>query len=142
MIKIIGVGAIKEEYIRQGIDQARQGVHKQIHIEIIEVADEKAPEHLSDKEKREVKRKEGEKILRNIQAQDYVVALTLDGKIFKEKTFGQLIQKEKICFVIGGSLGLSQEVCRRANQTLSFGPMTYPHQLMRWVLIEKIGTCL
>lgn len=138
MIKVIGVGSIKEEYIKKAINLNISAIPKNIGIHVISVEDESCPENLSDREKEEIKRKEGQKILRFVQREDYVVALTLEGRAFNAKEFQKDIRRENICFVIGGSLGLSTEVRKRANTELSFGPMTYPHQLMRWVLLEQI----
>ena len=138
MIKIIGVGAIKEDYIKMAIVRSLESIQKKHSVQVLTVEDEKCPENLSEKEKEEVKRKEGERILRHIQQEEHVIALTLEGRPFQEKNFRQLIRRTKVCFVIGGSLGLSDEVRKRANGEISFGPMTYPHQLMRWILLEQI----
>lgn len=142
MIKIIGVGTIKEEYIKKAINLKIAAIQHHQKIEIISVNDEKCPENLSEKEKAEVKRKEGEKILRFIKDEDYVVALTLEGPAFEQNKFKKQLQQDRLCFIIGGSLGLAPAVIQRANQELSFGAMTYPHQLMRWVLLEQIATAL
>lgn len=142
MIRIISVGAVKEEYINQAILQEIRRIRQRESIELLVVDDEKCPEELSEKEKEMVKRKEGQRILRLIQPKERVIALTLEGKAFREKEFAAMLQEEAVCFVIGGSLGLSDEVRQRANRELSFGPMTYPHQLMRWILLEQIGRVL
>lgn len=138
MIKVIAVGSVKEDYIRTAIEKHCKEAGKITQVEIIAVEDEKCPEKLSEKEKEEVKRKEAQKITRHIKAGDYVVALTLDGEKYQTARFEKLLKKESVCFIIGGSLGLSGEVIRIAKEELSFGPMTYPHQLMRWILLEKI----
>src|SRR5690606_28386328 len=113
-------------------------------IKIIEVPDEKAPESLSEREMTLVKQKEGKRILTKIKPDDYVIALAIEGKM---KTSEQLAAdldklatygKSNICFVIGGSLGLSEEVLQRANEQLSFSPLTFPHQLMRLILLEQL----
>ena len=142
MIRIISVGAVKEEYINQAILREISRIRQRESIELLVVDDERCPEELSEKEKEMVKRKEGQRILRLIQPKERVIALTLEGKAFREEDFAAMLQEEAVCFVIGGSLGLSDEVRQRANRELSFGPMTYPHQLMRWILLEQIGRVL
>ena len=142
MIRIISVGAVKEEYISQAILREISRIRQRESIELLVVDDEKCPEELSEKEKEMVKRKEGQRILHLIQPKERVIALTLEGKAFREEDFAAMLQEEAVCFVIGGSLGLSDEVRQRANRELSFGPMTYPHQLMRWILLEQIGRVL
>ena len=131
MIRIISVGAVKEEYIHQAVLQEAGRIRQREKLELLAVDDEKCPEELSDKEKEIVKRREGERILRLLRPEERVIALTLEGKAFRP-----------VCFLIGGSLGLSPEVRKRADRELSFGPMTYPHQLMRWILLEQIGLAL
>ena len=142
MIRIISVGAVKEEYINQAILREISRIRQRESIELLVVDDEKCPEELSEKEKEMVKRKEGQRILHLIRPKERVIALTLEGKAFREADFAAMLQEETVCFVIGGSLGLSDEVRQRANRELSFGPMTYPHQLMRWILLEQIGRVL
>ena len=142
MIRIISVGAVKEEYINQAILREISRIRQRESIELLVVDDEKCPEELSEKEKEMVKRKEGQRILHLIQPKERVIALTLEGKAFREADFAAMLQEEAVCFVIGGSLGLSDEVRQRANRELSFGPMTYPHQVMRWILLEQIGRVL
>ena len=136
------MGAVKEEYINQAILREISRIRQRESIELLVVDDERCPEELSEKEKEMVKRKEGQRILRLIQPKERVIALTLEGKAFREEDFAAMLQEEAVCFVIGGSLGLSDEVRQRANRELSFGPMTYPHQLMRWILLEQIGRVL
>ena len=114
-------------------------------IEIIEVPDEQAPENLSEKEIEQVKEKEGEKILSKIDDSDYVISLEILGKQMTSEKFAEFIQNEMLegfgrnmVFVIGGSNGLAKEVSNRSNYKLSFSKMTFPHQLMRVVLLEQI----
>lgn len=143
-IKIIGVGKLKEKYLVQGIAEYSKRLSKFAKFEIIEVADEKAPEQLSDAEMIQVKGKEGERILAKIKDREYVFALAILGK---ERTSEELAVEidnlatyghSDITFVIGGSLGLSDEVLKRANSQISFGKFTLPHQLMRLILTEQI----
>lgn len=113
-------------------------------MEIIEVPDEKAPEKLSDAEMLQVKEKEGQRILGKINDNEYVFVLAINGKQLSSEEFSKEIEqlgisgKSNLTFVIGGSLGLSDSVLRRSNQQISFGRLTYPHQLMRLVLVEQI----
>jgi 23S rRNA (pseudouridine1915-N3)-methyltransferase len=113
-------------------------------VEILEVADEKAPEELSDLEMQQVKQKEGERILAKISQDTYVIALAIQGKLQSSEELADTLDKlatygkSKIAFVIGGSLGLSEEVLKRSNEQLSFSRMTFPHQLMRLILVEQI----
>lgn len=113
-------------------------------VQMSEVADEKAPDSMSAAEERLVKEKEGERILAQLNADAFVIALSLDGQAWSsEQLAGQLSElgtygRSKVSFVIGGSLGLSDGILQRANMKLSFGRMTYPHQLMRLILVEQV----
>jgi 23S rRNA (pseudouridine1915-N3)-methyltransferase len=143
-ILIITVGKLKEKYLKQGIDEFVKRMISYAKLEMIEVADEKAPEELSIAEMDQVKQKEGERILNKIPQDTYVIALAIDGKMKSSEELAEDLDKlatygkSKIAFVIGGSLGLSDEVLRRANEKLSFSRMTFPHQLMRLILVEQI----
>lgn len=143
-IKIISVGKLKEKYLKQGIEEYAKRLGKYCKFEVVEVPDEKAPENLSEAEMLIVKDKEGERILGKIRDTEYVFALTLDGKLYSSEEFAATIDqlttqgKSQITFVIGGSLGLADKVINRANTKISFGKMTYPHQLMRLILTEQI----
>ncbi|WP_050613494.1 23S rRNA (pseudouridine(1915)-N(3))-methyltransferase RlmH [Bacillus testis] len=143
-ISIITVGKLKEKYLKQGIAEYTKRLSAYAKIEEIELADEKAPENLSENDMLIVKQKEGERILSKIAPDTHVIALAIEGSM---KTSEQLAArldhlatygKSKIAFVIGGSLGLSDEVMKRADETLSFSKMTFPHQLMRLILVEQI----
>ncbi|MEH7546764.1 MULTISPECIES: 23S rRNA (pseudouridine(1915)-N(3))-methyltransferase RlmH [Bacillaceae] len=143
-ISIITVGKLKEKYLRQGIEEYLKRLTAYAKVEMVEVADEKAPEELSELEMLQVKQKEGERILAKISQDTYVIALAIQGKLQSSeelaKNLDQLATygKSKIAFVIGGSLGLSDEVIKRSNEQLSFSRMTFPHQLMRLILVEQI----
>lgn len=143
-ISIITVGKLKEKYLKQGIAEYTKRLSAYAKVEEIELADEKAPENLSENDMLIVKQKEGERILAKISPDTHVIALAIEGSM---KTSEQLAAnldrlatygKSKIAFVIGGSLGLSEDVMKRANETLSFSKMTFPHQLMRLILVEQI----
>lgn len=143
-IKIITVGKLKEKYLKQGIAEYTKRLQKYAKVQLIEVTDEKAPETLSSKEMEQVKAKEGERILQHIQDRDYVFALAILGKEYDSVELAEQVKQlqihgtSKLCFVIGGSLGLAPSVLHRANAQLSFGRLTYPHQLMRLILVEQI----
>jgi 23S rRNA (pseudouridine1915-N3)-methyltransferase len=143
-IKIITVGKIKEKYLQQGIDEYLKRLSPYAKISIVEVKEEQAPEQLSEAEMEQVKHKEGERILAQIKPDHAVIALAIEGKSFSSEdlakhldqlaTYGQ----SQLAFVIGGSLGLAKEVYARADLLLSFSKMTFPHQLMRLILVEQI----
>lgn len=143
-IKLITVGKLKEKYLVQGINEYVKRLGAYGKIQIIEVPDEKAPENLSEAQMLQVKEKEGERILAKIKDGEYVFALAIEGKNPSSEAFAKQLEqlqiqgKSQFVFVIGGSLGLSQAVMQRSNAQISFGKMTYPHQLMRLILVEQI----
>lgn len=143
-ISIVCIGKIKEKYLKLGIDEFSKRLSKYCKLDVIELDDEKAPENLSNKEMLMIKEKEGKKILSKIKDNSYVVALAIDGKNVSSEELADMINNlgvrgtSHIVFVIGGSLGLSDEVLRRANYKLSFSKMTFPHQLMRLILLEQV----
>lgn len=143
-ISICTVGKLKEKYLKAGIDEYLKRLSGYAKVEVIEVADEKAPEVLSLVEMEQVKQKEGDKLLAKISPDTYVIALAIDGKMKSSEELADSLDKlatygkSKIAFVIGGSLGLSDEVLKRADEKLSFSKMTFPHQLMRLILVEQV----
>jgi len=143
-ISIVTVGKLKEKYLKLGIEEYVKRLNSYAKIEMIEVPDEKAPEILSDIEMKQVKQKEGERILAKINQDTYVIALAINGKLKSSEELADNLDKlatygkSKVAFVIGGSLGLSDEVLKRADEQLSFSKMTFPHQLMRLILVEQI----
>lgn len=143
-ITIVTVGKLKEKYLKQGIEEYLKRLSAYAKVEVIEVADEKAPENLSEAEMEEVKKKEGERILAHISQDTYVITLEIGGKMLSSEQLAAKIDelgtygKSKIAFVIGGSLGISKEVQNRSNLALSFSKMTFPHQLMRLILLEQV----
>jgi 23S rRNA (pseudouridine1915-N3)-methyltransferase len=143
-ISIVTVGKLKEKYLKQGIEEYLKRLGSYAKVEVFEVPDEKAPEELSDTEMVQVKQKEGERILSKIGQDTYVIALAINGKLKSSEELADSMDKlatygkSKIAFVIGGSLGLSDEVLKRADEQLSFSKMTFPHQLMRLILVEQI----
>ncbi|MDL4840966.1 23S rRNA (pseudouridine(1915)-N(3))-methyltransferase RlmH [Aquibacillus rhizosphaerae] len=143
-ITIIAVGKLKEKYLKLGIQEYSKRLGAYATLDMIEVPDEKAPENMSEAEMVEVKRKEGEKILAKIGADSFVISLEINGDMLTSEDFAKKLDnlathgKSKITLVIGGSLGLSQEVQKRSDYALSFSKMTFPHQLMRLILVEQI----
>lgn len=141
--EIICVGKIKEKFFKDAISEYSKRLSKYVNLNIIEVSDEKTPESLSDSEKRIVKYKEGERILNAVKT-NFVIALDLSGKKLTSENFAEFLRKSMVSgingvsFVIGGSLGLSESVIKRADLRLSFSDMTFPHQLMRVILLEQI----
>ena len=145
LIKVVAVGKIKEKFYKDAIAEYEKRMKAYNKVEIVEVADEKAPETLSDKEIEMVKDSEGERILSKIKDDSFVVTLEIKGKDLDSIGFAKLIQKEMLdgfgrdlVLVIGGSNGLGENVLKRSNYKISFGKMTYPHQLMRVILMEQI----
>lgn len=143
-ITIISVGKLKEKYLKLGIEEFRKRLSKYCKLDIIELDDEKCPENLSDKDMEIVKNKEGQKILSKIKNNSYVIALAIDGKNLSSEELADTISKlavrgiSHITFIIGGSLGLADEVLKRADYKLSFSKMTFPHQLMKLILLEQV----
>lgn len=143
-IKIVVVGKIKEKFIQEGIKEYSKRLSRYVKLEILEVDDEKAPENLSKKEMEIVKSKEGERILSKIPSNAYIISLAIDGKSLSSEEFSKKIDDlalegiSDITFIIGGSLGISEEVLRRSDFKLSFSRMTFPHQLMRLIFLEQI----
>ena len=143
-ITILSVGKLKEKYLKKGIDEYAKRLGAYTKFNVIEVPDEKAPENLSDAEMIQIKDKEGQRLLAKISDQAYVFALAIESKERTSESFAKEIEqlmihgKSSIVFVIGGSLGLSEDVMKRSDETISFGKMTYPHQLMRLILTEQI----
>lgn len=143
-ITVITVGRIKESYLSDGIREYAKRLTRYCKLDQVEVPDEKAPETLSDKEMEQIKNREGERILAKIKDTEYVIALAIEGRQQSSEelaaTLSQLsvTGRSDLVFVIGGSLGLSGAVLKRADMKLSFSKMTFPHQLMKLVLLEQV----
>ncbi len=139
-ITIIAPGKLKEAYLRDAQAHFSKIISKSIDFEIVEVQDER-----NDVGDDSVKRLEGERILKRINPRDFVIALAIDGQAVSTEKLEAKIKKislqdkKDITFVIGGSLGLSEEVLSRANLRISFSPMTFPHQVMRIILLELLS---
>lgn len=146
-IKIVSVGKLKEKYLVMGINEYLKRLRNYAQVEIIEVKDEQAPERYSEAEIERVKDIEGQAILNKIQQDEYVIALAIEGQQKTSESMAKHLDRlvtygnSKICFVIGGSNGLSKSVYERANELMSFSKLTFPHQLMRLILLEQIYRC-
>lgn len=143
-LKLVVVGKLKEKYLKQGIDEYKKRMTTMLPLEVIELSDEKIPDKASDKEKELVKNKEGQKILEKISLHDKLIVLAIKGKLMTSEELAEKMKDfeiygaQNVVFVIGGSLGLSDDVYKRADLQISFGRFTLPHQLMRLVLVEQI----
>ncbi|MEE0753127.1 23S rRNA (pseudouridine(1915)-N(3))-methyltransferase RlmH [Frisingicoccus sp.] len=143
-ISIICVGKIKEKFYRMALDEYSKRLSRYCKLEILEVADEKTPDNASNHEVELIKDKEGERILKNIRRDATVIALAIDGKMLSSEQLADKIRQlgvmgeSHIQFIIGGSLGLSDRVLEAADMLLSFSKMTFPHQLMRVILLEQV----
>lgn len=146
-IKIICVGKIKEKFYTMAIDEYAKRLSRYCKFEIIEVADEKTPDGCSEVVEAQIKAKEGERINNAIKEDDYVISLAINGTKLDSVAFADKIEKlgvngvSSIAFIIGGSLGLDNNILKRSDYKLSFSDMTFPHQLMRVIFCEQIYRC-
>ena len=143
-ITILAVGKLKEDYLKKAAARFSEEISRQCGFSVLEVPDENTENRTAES----VKQTEGEGILKRIRPEQYVVALAIDGKYRTSDDFAAFLKdcgrngRDDLVFIIGGSLGLSPEVLKRANEKLSFSPMTFPHQLMRIMLLEQISNCV
>ena len=143
-ITLITVGKIKEKYLKDAIAEYSKRLGRYCKLEIIEVGDEKTPDQASGAVEEGIRDKEGERILRHIKDDMYVITLEIAGKMLSSEELADKIEtlglqgRSSIAFVIGGSIGLGREVLARSDFALSFSKMTFPHQLMRVILLEQI----
>ena len=143
-ITVITVGKIKEKYLKDAIAEYSKRLSRYCKLEILEVADEKTPDGASEIVEENIREKEGERILKLIKEDAYVITLEISGKMLTSEELADRIEtlgiqgKSHLVFVIGGSIGLGREVLRRSDYALSFSKMTFPHQLMRVILLEQI----
>ncbi len=142
-ISVICVGKLKEDYLKSAIAEYSKRLSRFASFEIIEVADQKIPDNAGEKLEEQILRKEGEMIISKIKNNSYVIAMCIEGKQFSSEELADEIKNismsnSNIVFIIGGSLGLSEAVKKRADKKISFGKITLPHQLMRVVLSEQI----
>ena len=143
-ITLITGGKIKEKYLKDAIAEYSKRLSRYCKLEIIEVADEKTPDNASEPVEDGIRDKEGERILKYVRDDAYVVTLEIEGKLLTSEELAKKIENlgiqgtSHIIFIIGGSIGLGKEVLKRSDYALSFSKMTFPHQLMRVILLEQI----
>lgn len=143
-IKIICVGKLKEKFLKEGIGEFQKRIKTYANLEIVEVKDEACPENSSELEMEKIKEVEGERILSKISKGAYVIALDIGGKSLTSEDFAKKIEDlsvegiSSIDFIIGGSLGLSESVKNKSDYKLSFSKFTFPHGLMRLILVEQV----
>ena len=143
-ITIITVGKIKEKYLKDAIAEYTKRLSKYCKLEIIEVADEKTPDNASEIVENQIRSKEAERILKHVKEDAFVITLEINGKQLTSEELAKKIDTlgiqghSHITFIIGGSIGLGAEVLSKSNFALSFSKMTFPHQLMRVILLEQI----
>ena len=143
-IKVVTVGKLKEKYLKDGIAEYSKRISRFAKLEMIELADEKTPDKASESENQKILEIEGQRILSKVGDRDFVIVLAIEGKTLSSEEFSKRLEEASIkgfstlTFIIGGSLGLAQDVKNRANLSVSFGRLTLPHQLMRLVLAEQI----
>lgn len=143
-ITVLAVGKLKEKYWKLAIAEYQKRLGAYTKIEIIEVPDEKAPENMSDKEIEQVKQKEGQRLLAKVKPQSTVITLEIKGNMLTSEGLAKNLQQRMVqgqsdfTFIIGGSNGLHQDVLDRSNYALSFSKMTFPHQMMRVILLEQV----
>ncbi len=143
-ITILTVGKIKEKYLKDAIDEYSKRLSKYCKLEVIEVPDEKTPDNASEVVEEMIRTKEAERLLKHIKDDAFVITLEINGKQLSSEELADKVEKlgvqgiSHIIFIIGGSIGLGNEVLNRSNFALSFSKMTFPHQLMRVILLEQI----
>ena len=143
-ITLITVGKIKEKYLKDAIAEYSKRLSRYCKLEIVEVADEKTPDNASDTVEDAIRNKEGERILKSVKEDAYVITLEIAGKMLTSEELSEKMEKlgvqgtSHITFIIGGSIGLGTDVLKRSDYALSFSKMTFPHQLMRVILLEQI----
>lgn len=143
-LTVLCVGKLKEKFMRDAVGEYTKRLSRYVRLDVVEVPDEKTPDHASEKEEELIREKEGERLLRQMKSGDYVIALAISGREYDSVSFSRRIEeyglsgKGNVVFVIGGSLGLSEQVLKRADEQISFSKMTFPHQLMRVILLEQI----
>ena len=143
-ITVIAVGKIKEKYYTDAVKEYAKRLGRYCRLHILEVADEQTPDGAGQALEDQIRQKEGQRILKNLKEDSYVIALAIQGKKLSSEVFADKMEqlaisgRSHITFIIGGSLGLAPEVLKRADYLLSFSDMTFPHQLMRVILLEQV----
>ena len=143
-ITIITVGKIKEKYLKDAIAEYSKRLSKYCKLDIVEVADEKTPDNASETVEEQIRAKEAERILKYVKDDAYVFTLEINGKQLTSEELADKVETlavqgtSHLIFIIGGSIGLGNDVLKKSNYALSFSKMTFPHQLMRVILLEQI----
>jgi 23S rRNA (pseudouridine1915-N3)-methyltransferase len=143
-VKVIAVGKIREKFLIDGIKEYTKRLSAYVRLDMLEISDEPCPERLSTADEERVKQKEGERILKAIGSQDFVILLDLMGKEFSSRGLSEYMDQlavngqSSIAFIIGGSLGVADTVRQRADYRWSFSQLTFPHPLIRLMLLEQI----
>ena len=144
-IRILAVGSIKESFYKEAVAEFKKRLTRYASLEIIEVKDEKTVEKASEAIDRKIKDSEGKRLLSKLNESDFVVVLAIEGQKLSSTKFSQKLAEwevsagSRLTFIIGGSIGLCDELIKRANVLLSFSDMTFPHQLMRVILCEQLS---
>lgn len=143
-IEIIAVGKLKEKYLKQGMEEYLKRLKRYATVSVIEVKDEATEEGLSPQEELMILQKEAENILKRIDEQRKIIVLAIEGDLVTSEQLAKQLEQyaisgnSKVTFIIGGSLGLHEQLKAKADRRISFGRITLPHQLMRLVLVEQI----
>ena len=143
-LSIVAVGKLKEKYLKEGINEYSKRLSRFCELQIIEVDDEQAPENLSASQEKQVKKREAERIVKKVKEDSALIVLDLKGKKLDSEEFAHKLNsffisgKSHITFVIGGSLGLDEELTQKADFRLCLSDMTFPHQLARLILLEQV----
>ncbi len=143
-ITVIAVGKIKEKFYTEALSEYSKRLSKYIKLDVIEVADEKTPDQASEREIAQILEKEAQRILAKLPSGAYVIPLAIDGKMLSSEGLSEKLAElglqgdSHLAFIIGGSLGLADSVLEKADLKLSFSKMTFPHQLMRVILLEQV----
>ncbi len=143
-VQVLAVGKIKEKYLDQGLKEYSKRMGRYGRFQVVELKEESFSEPLSARETEQILQREGERILAEIQPRSFVFALDRLGESWSSEDLATKLQSlavggiSQLAFVIGGSLGLDRRVVQRADVALSFSTFTFPHQLMRLILLEQI----
>ena len=143
-VTILAVGSVKEKFYREAIKEFEKRLSRYCRLKIVEVDDEKTPDGASEKMCEQIVKKEGEKLSCHIPDNAYVISLAIEGKKYDSVEFSKRINnlaitgKSNIVFIIGGSLGICEDIKKRSDELISFSDMTFPHQLMRVILLEQV----
>lgn len=143
-ITVIAVGKIKEKYLRDALAEYEKRLGKYCKLELIEVADERTPERAGEVVEEQIREREAGRILKYLKEESYVITLEIQGKQLSSEELAEKMEalgiqgKSHIIFIIGGSIGLGKKVLEKSDFALSFSKMTFPHQLMRVILLEQV----